>query len=74
MKLQRAVGLEMYALGVVGAEKEEGGVFGFCVAREGQRQFLGRVDVELGLVGARTHDPVAILADADAVGGCSGKS
>lgn len=67
MEFDRTVGLEVYALGVILAKHDKGCVFGFGVASEGQRQFLGVVNVELGLVGTGAHDPVAIFADADAV-------
>ena len=71
MKLERPVVLQVHALGVIGAEEEEGRVLGLGMAGESQGQLLGRVNVELGLVRPRAHDPVAILANPDAVACCS---
>lgn len=69
MEFQGAVVLQVQTLGVVGSEEEERCVFGFCVARERQRQLLGRVNVELGLICARAHDPVSIFAYSNTIAG-----
>jgi hypothetical protein len=71
VELQRPVALQMQAFGVVGTEEEERRVLGFCVAGKGQGQLLRRMNMELGLVCSRAHDPVAIFADSDAVAGYS---
>ncbi len=70
VELERSIALQVQTLGVVRAEEEEGGVLGLGVAGEGQGQFLGRVNMELGLVCPRAHDPVAIIANSDAVARC----
>ena len=69
VKLEEAVGLEVKGLGVVGGEEQKGLVEAVGVARIGERKMWQVVCMDLRLVCAGAHDPVTILAHADAVAG-----
>lgn len=69
VKLDGAVGLQVYRLCVVCRKEAKSLVQRVGMAGEGQGEVRKVMDVDLRLVGARGHDPVAILADTDTLAG-----
>ena len=69
VELDDSVGLEVDGLGVVARENAEGLVEGVRVTRKREGEVRQVVGVDLRLVRACRHDPVAIVTDAHTLAG-----